>query len=275
LSGVELEKSGWRQGAVVQQVNIAGIFDSINQTMDSGIVLIVASQSCDIVSSNLESEPFIELSIARLIEETDGNLTHNKNPRLLHATLQIRTSDGGVSREQYIELKAYEKLTIPKEYFCDLVPDQNCLLNDIQLEGYVSWLAARYSRPALPSEFNDRLVRVDPRGKLRKKAKRANEQLSGIYVEIVPDAEISSEEIYAINLLGLVSSGFEGNLTEVQTVLDEYAEVMRQASMDVNVVLKRESEISVAAIKRFKRFYYDDLSFKDDQPLPPEVDNTL
>lgn len=271
MSGVELEKSGWRQGAVVQQINIAGIFESIAQAMDTSMVLIIASQSCDIVSSNLENEPFIELSIARRIEVPDGNLTNNKNPRLLHATLQTRTSDGDVFQKQYIELKGYEKLTIPKEYFCDLVPDQNCFLNDTHLEGYVSWLAARYSRPALPSEFNDRLVKVDPKGKLRKKAKSANEQLSGIYVEIVPDAEIPSEEIYAINLLGLVSSGFEGDLTEVRTVLNEYSEIMRQANMDVNVALKRENEVSIAHIRRFKRFYYDDLSFKDDTSLPPEV----
>lgn len=61
----------------------------------------------------------------------------------------------------------------------------------------------------------------------------------------------------------------------VEAALEEYAEVMRQAKMDVTVVLRNESEVSIAVIKRFKRFYYDDLSFKAGAPIPPEVENIL
>jgi hypothetical protein len=50
---------------------------------------------------------------------------------------------------------------------------------------------------------------------------------------------------------------------------------MRQAKMDVTVALRNESEVSIAVIKRFKRFYYDDLSFKAEAPLPPEVEYIL
>ena len=46
---------------------------------------------------------------------------------------------------------------------------------------------------------------------------------------------------------------------------------MRQAGMNVVVAVKKEDELSVAAFKRFKRFYYDDLSFRQSTEYPPEV----
>ena len=50
---------------------------------------------------------------------------------------------------------------------------------------------------------------------------------------------------------------------------------MRQANMHVVVAVKKEDEISVAALKRFKRFYYDDLSFRNSTEYPPEVATNL
>ena len=275
MIGDVLEKAGWRQGAIVKPADNAGILKSISHKYDDELILIIASQSCDIANNDIESDPYIEVSIARCVNKLNGNLTNNKNPRTLHAHLQVCTEDAAIVRKQLIEIKAFEKLCVPKEYFGNLAPDESTLLDDIDLGGYVAWLAARYSRPALPTEFNDRISVSDPNDKLRKKAKGNNEQLSGIYVEIIPDAEIPKEQNYKVNLLGLVSSGFEGDLAKVEAALEEYAEVMRQAKMDVTVALRKESEVSIALIKRFKRFYYDDLSFKAGAPLPLEVEYLL
>jgi hypothetical protein len=275
LIGDKLEKAGWRQGAIVKPSDNAGLLKPIDHKHDDELILIIASQSCDIANNNIESDPYIEVSVARCVDKLNGNLTYNKNPRTLHARLQVCTEDADIVREQYIEIKAFEKLCVSKEYFENLAPNESALLNDIDLEGYVAWLAARYSRPALPTAFNDRLSVADPKDKLRKKAKGTNEHLSGIYVEIIPDAEISKEQNYKVNLLGFLSAGFEGDFTKVKAALEEYAVVMREANMDVTVALRMENDVSIAVIKRFKRFYYDDLSFKTGAPLPPEVEGVL
>ena len=78
-----------------------------------------------------------------------------------------------------------------------------------------------------------------------------------------------------VNLLGLVSAGFKGDLAEAELALNKYAEIMRRANVDVAAVLRKENEVSIAEIKRFKRFYYDDLSFKGGAPLPAEVETIL
>jgi hypothetical protein len=158
---------------------------------------------------------------------------------------------------------------VPKKCFLNLTPNTNCQFASDAFRSYVYWLAARYSRPALPTAFNDRLRNAS--NKLRKKAKSTNTQLSGLYVQISPDGDIQKEERYSVNLLGVVSAGYDGKTDEAMNRLNEYAEIMRNANMDVVVGLKKENDISVATINTFKRFYYDDLSFRLGAPLPSEL----
>jgi len=93
LIGDELEKAGWRQGAIVKQTDNKKLFESIGRAFEDELILIIASQSCDIANNNIASDPYMEISIARGIEKLDGSLTHNKNPRTLDASLHIRTDD--------------------------------------------------------------------------------------------------------------------------------------------------------------------------------------
>jgi hypothetical protein len=166
-------------------------------------------------------------------------------------------------------------MTLPKETLVGLQPDIDRQLEDRQLKSYVAWLSARYSRPALPTAFNNRISVTDPKEKLRKKAKKCNEQLVGIYVELLPDAEVKDDEPYHVNLLGLLPAGFDEDTIKAENAIKAYAELMRNAGMKVVPVVRREDEITIAAIKRFKRFYLDDLSFREEAPHPPETKTNL
>lgn len=271
MVGDELESNGWLQGCVVKPEDAFTLIENVALENKESIFLIVASQSCDIANNNLSVDPIIEVSVAREITALDGNKSFNKNPRELHTLLQQVTGDAEVDREIAVELKACEKLAIEKAKLARCYPDASHRLTNKHLESYVAWLAARYSRPALPTEFNNRIAATDPKDKLKKKAKSLNNPLSGMYVEIIPDKEISPQETYAVNLLGLLSADFEGSLSGAQEALESYAEIMRQANMDVKASVRKEDEVSIALIKRFKRFYYDDLSIKTDAPLPVET----
>ncbi len=275
MIGNQLEKAGWRQGSIVRPSHLQHVLGIIDIPYEPDLVLLLASQSCDIANNNVDSDPYIELSVARLIDATKGHLTHNKNPRTLHTHITCRTGDGDVFTEDNLELRAFERVAIPKGSLVGLQPDSDRVLEDRQLKSYVAWLAARYSRPALPTTFNNRIRAADPKGKLRDKAKKGNEQLVGIYVEIVPDAEVEDDESYIVNLLGLLPAGFVGDSSKAENSINAYAEVLRNAGMEVTSAIQTEDRISLAAIKRFKRFYYDDLSIKEETPLPPETQNIL
>lgn len=271
MIGTKLEKAGWRQGSIVKCNDISRILFQAPMKNDPNLALIVASQSCDLANNQIILDPIIEFSVARKIDQLDGNCTHNKNPRRLHTTLSIRSNDSSIINSQHLECKAFEKVSIAKEYIANMSPDNGSILENKNLESYVAWLAARYQRPALPTKFNEQLQFKDPKNKRKEIAKKLNPHLSGIYVYINPDKDILEGEFYSVNLLGLVSVDFKGDLKEIEAELSPYAKIMQDAGMDVKFSVQREDQVSVATIRKFKRFYYDDLSIKDETSLPIEA----
>ncbi len=271
MIGSELEQNGWQQGSLFSDADATHICAKIGVTINEPFVLIVASQSCDIANNNLELDPHVEVYAARLIDKPNGNYLHNKNARLLHTKFIQRLPGVDMSAEKHIEIKAFEKLFVPKTLLQGLSPTTDRQMQEYDVRNFADWLAARYSRPALPTAFNNRIDAADPRGTLRDKAKKANNLLSGMYVEILPFAELKDIERYQVNLLGTVPADYEGDLATAEAALTKHADILRAANMDVTQRLVREDEISLALIRRFKRFYYDDLSYRTAAPLPVEV----
>jgi hypothetical protein len=271
LIGNQLEKAGWRQGSVIKSSDVQCLAEIKGIPFEENLVLLIASQSCDIANNNVTTDPYIELSVAKKIDKLNGHYTHNKNPRTLHTYVTCRTVNDEVATEDNLELMAFEKIAIQKEQFIKLLPDKDKVLEDMQLKSYIAWLAARYSRPALPSKFNELIKAVDPKGKLRAKAKKGDEQLAGIYVEIFPNEEIKVGETYSVNILGLLSAGFSGDSSKAENAIKAHADMLGKAGMKVKSAIRNEDNVTVAQIKRFNRFYYDDLSIKGETPLPPEI----
>ena len=266
--GSQLEGAGWRQGSIVKPDDTRALMADLDRSHEEEITLLVASHSCDIANNNIQSDLYMELSVARRIPETDGNYTYSKNARLLHTHLTCSILDNGYDPEEVIALKAYEKLCIEKVRFLDIQPDEDRILENSQLNDYVAWLAARYSRPALPTKFNDLIKAADPKDGLRKRAKKVSKQLKGIYVLIQPNREIGENEIYEVNLLGLVPAS-AAITDDVKEAVQLHAKVLEKAGMEVDHNVKRENEISVAEHRNFIRLNYDDLSLRDGLPPPP------
>ena len=89
--------------------------------------------------------------------------------------------------------------------------------------------------------------------------------------------EIEKNENYSVNLLIIVAHDIskmsEEDSESVRLIASEYTEKMREANMDVvEPLILPEEEISVATLKRYKRFILDDLSYKSDHPLPSETE---
>lgn len=265
-----LEASGWRQGSIVDQSDTETILKQSHLDLDDRPILVVASQSCDIANNG---DPQVEFSVSREIENINGNFTYNKNARKLHCSLQVSTGTENIFSIRHIELNAFEKISVNKSHIEGLGPNQSIQLDDNQLDAYVGWLSARYSRPALPTSFNDRVRSADPKGKAKKIAKSGNRALSGIYVQIAPNREISPDERYSANLLGLIPVDKKSLRNEATVAIDAYAEILRNAGIDVAHAVLTEDEVSVAMLRGYKRFYFDDLSYKETSSFPPELNN--
>ena len=274
--GSTLEAAGWQQGVFVKDSDLPTLlFDAIPSfTVENGMVAIVASQSCDIACNDEVLAPRVELSVGRIITALDGNYTFNKNPRKLHLSFRLRTGDGHTGEEQYAEFKACEKVSILKTSLIGLMPNKARVIPSESLNGYVAWLAARYSRPALPTTFNDMIATADKKGKLKKHAKSGDKTLSGIYVKITPNTELEPGETYAVNLLGVVPVNIK-NMDPAQESIRNIEAILGTAGMDVKSAVLPENKVSLALIKEYDRFYFDDLSFRNETPFPIETETSL
>ncbi|UAL43481.1 hypothetical protein K8B83_00875 [Shewanella inventionis] len=278
--GEFLEHLGWLQGAVVTDAHAHAIINNASNSIEifspkllsEDFVLITASQSCNIANDDMDLGPHVEFSVGRLITRIDGNYSYNKNPRKLHTSYNEATDEGVVLRN--IEILSKESIFIAKESLVtsNILFNKNAQFGYHEIDSYVAWLSGHYNKPALPTAFNNRLIETDRKDKRKAKAKSLSPLLSGIYVEINPFKELPPDEHYSVNLLGLLPVGNnEAEIISATKTMETFADLMRSATMNVKLVVTTEDKITVARLRNFKRFYYDDLSYREvSHPLPPE-----
>lgn len=58
----------------------------------------------------------------------------------------------------------------------------------------------------------------------------------------------------------------------IEILVNQYKAALRDANMDVGIEkIVTEFQVSVGTLKEYKRFNLDELSYKNDDPLPPEI----
>lgn len=269
-----LEEKGWLQGDFVEPNDVLALkkhFTDIPQ--DEEIYLIVASQSCD-VCAYIENEPFIEFSVARKVEKTDGNFEFNKNPRKLHLKVNDNSHTDAIHSIS-LELISHEKIKLRKEdiqkEYKEIEPCKYLKLSQNIIQQYVGWLASRYNRPALPTEFERRFNNQWNKSKRDKIVEKSNNFLLGVYVDIAPDKEIDTNETYRVSLLFLTTPSISNeDMNAIEELAKKYQECL-EAATNIKVVgydIKSEKQVSIATFKAYKRFYLDYLSYKHNTETP-------
>ncbi|MCU8069890.1 hypothetical protein [Shewanella sp. SM32] len=276
--GKQLEARGWLQGSIIDKEHCRTLLEhatlidvDLDHLLSKDFVLIVATQSCNLANDNVNTA---QLIIAYHIDKRDGSKEFNKHPRELDS-FYIRFSDKNGEHlhiEQSFRVNILEKVFISKELLLNVSLNDNIVFGEYNKSSFVDWLGAHYTKPALPTKFNE-LVDASKKNlgakKARKKEKALTTVFLGIYVNIYPNRDIEENERYKVNLLGLVSP--KEDLTSAKESLDSYVEVLIAADMDVNAVAAHSTRISVAVLQDYKRFYLDELSYGSEQTPPPDV----
>lgn len=268
-----LEEKNWLQGAFVAPDDL-DLLRQVAPDIPSGdVYLIVASQSCDVCASSAVEE-YVEFSIARKLGGYDGNFLYNKHPRRLHIKVFDNSSDDTV--DSFFELFANDKIRIKKddiEALRQIEPYQSYQLDSQTIEQYANWLAGRYNRPALPTQFERTLNEEWAKRKREKASEKVNEHLLGVYADINPDRELRDKEIYSIQLLFIITHEADQNEQSRALVVglsEQYVDAARKAGIEVvSCEVKTERQISLATFKNYKRFFLDSLSYKSNTLTPP------
>jgi hypothetical protein len=197
-----LRTHGWQQGAILPAPLRDGVVGLHNgSAIRDRDVLLVVSQSCDILHGSLEAEPLVEVIGARRVDSPDPLSINRRNPRKLHLILSSRGS-------AVIEVLSHDRGTLARERLSEAAPDG--VLEPAALEDLIAWLARRYSRPAFPDAFMERLGNV--RRRLERLVRSFSDEIVGVYVALSDWGELSDDVAYEIVLLLVVDSNhwYEG-----------------------------------------------------------------
>jgi hypothetical protein len=279
--GYQLEKKGWLQGNIISKEQAIVLLQDqkalcvdINKTelIQEDFVLIVASQSCDLARNDV---PSVQLLVARRIPKRDPQKAYNSHPRLLDTYISSITEDenGCEERELSIRINILDKIFISKSELVEVGYLENVSWGIQEERSYRNWLGEHYTRPALPTAFNDLLKDADGKveDKLKKAAKQSNEHLYAIYININPNRELLEGESYKVQLLGALTNN--GDMAIAETKIVRYKELIELAGINVTHALVRDKKsISMAMLEGMTRFHLDFLSYRvDAAELPAEV----
>lgn len=147
---------GWRQGAVLlpESASSPGVFEPLFKEIAAESILIVITQDCDVVQTDFEKEPHVEVLLARPITGTpNGNCLYGKNPRLI----QFRVG------ERYFEVSCHDRARTDRRILANCRPCEVHSLDEDSILMLRQWLAKRYTRPAFPDQLNRR-IKSKPHG---------------------------------------------------------------------------------------------------------------
>lgn len=270
-----MEPKGWLQGSIVSPEYMETLRANFD-TLSTDTFLIVASQSCDVAN---DAEENIEFSIARQITELDGQFKFNKSPRQLHISATTDEAELETS-EIHLKLLAHEKVSISKDKLFELgvlTPCDSISLKESVINHYIDWLASRYKRPALPSEFDRRVESSWPEKKRKKAFGKLSEHIKGVYVEITPFNEIEESSDYHINLLILITEEAKSDSSiyeKVEELADKFIEAVKTSRINtIGRKIEIDKNVSLFRFQLYKRLNFDALSYKNDHPMPFELEN--
>lgn len=262
MTGSIIRTKGWCQGSVLKDGDLHEILNGFDyHDVEEGMVGVVITQTCDLIHSSEDAEPVFEIILGRIVVDLNGNLSFGKNPR----KLQIRMHHLDTS-EDLIELVPHDRFVLERGLLKDIEPDSTKYLPEIDLSILISWVAARYARPALPDAFNDRIC--DSYKKQAKITKSISEHVLALYVDIHPFEELPLDKKYNVTLVAVVSRNFTGDFDELCAEVDAFGDLLRAGNMDVVVKVMKEDKAPYTLVTKFKRYSLDYLSYRSDPPDP-------
>ena len=184
-----VDANGWRQGSVCDARELHQLC-GVGSPTEHRLAILV-SHDCDIVHRNAANEPFVEWLVEHEIKKLKREFLYGKNPRRLHLE----------HAGKCYEVLAHSRCTTPRD--CLLKFRAGPKLTSKLMGQIADWLGKRYSRPAFPDAFNDRLGKND--SEIREAIAKGHELLRAILIRVEPiDRELSAEKPYQVSLFGVM-----------------------------------------------------------------------
>lgn len=249
-----LRAAGWAQGSVLDRDSLAAL------GYTSHDLAIVLSQDCDVVQS-VDVEPMVELILGRRRNVPRPDCQFGRNPREID--LPLMNTDGGVS------MRICDRVFVSKDDLSAYRPSTTTLdPTDITL--LATWIAKRYTRPAWPDAFNDRLRSVDNRLERLFKTETSRPITAILLMLDRPGEELSEGEDYdiAVWLTVSVESRMDGVASgQAASFEQRFIDIMKSCKGIKlrEIEIRSEADVSLDDLRHFRRF---DRDYRSIAPKP-------
>lgn len=234
--------AGWAQGSVFRPNEHISIPKHL---VREDMYLVVCTQSCTLVSSNIIKDPTVEVIAAKAIASYSAKSepATGKEVRRYHLLVE------GVHFSA-LEIDINARFTIPREQLV-LFPPDGPKTNSEGRRAFAGWLGRYYTRIALPNELVIRLKRsvFDPLGRFLKSSPKGggaknHEGVHSIYLQWQPDLEVDANTLYDIDFLLLcdepqIAEALEAKLHEIGLDPDKRVE---KDGISVNCTVQARGE---------------------------------
>ncbi len=272
-----IRASRWRQGSIVRRSDagqvLAKSIDQVPHQETAPPCLVVISQDCDLLRDP-DIEPYAELILCREAAHPEPLYQNGRNPRRLH----IETI-GPRETVAWLDITIHDRFRIEKKALAGVSVDDTHWMKAGEVRLLGRWLAKRYTRPAFPDAFNQRLEHVDKKLEALFKS-RDGRVVTGIYVA-VSEEEYLDERAYEIGVR--ITANIEvwekkESLKLLQNFENRFAWIVESCPgiqmLEDDIVAVPEDDLTVADLRRFKRLDKDYRSIPLQPPVLLPVDST-
>ncbi|MDR2440675.1 MAG: hypothetical protein LBE12_15035 [Planctomycetaceae bacterium] len=261
INAEKIKENEWKQGDIFPQEAIKQIAEKHFPDVElDGLRIIVVSHSCDIRYYKADEELWIEILLARSIQNRDNASIQGRRQRYYHLEIENKTS--GI--KSWFEANIDDRYRIYRNFCADYKPSSQWVINNDEKRSIARWIAYRYTRIALPDAFNERIR--PKKNELKKLLKKDVSQfISGLYI-CLSNQELQKNQTYEIEIIGAITKQHYSNPDNREVAGNHILEFEKIVSNcdGINVTSKclSEENISLDDIKRFTRFTdYDYLSY--------------
>jgi hypothetical protein len=241
--------------------------------IEEGAFFVVCTHSCSVVSEDLDRDPHVEVAEARPVPRfrPRSDQARGKDVRKFHIPVEG-------AEFQALEVNINSRHFVNRELLLQFTPAAFYAPEDARRE-FAGWIARYYSRVALPNSLVARLrkkvlalLKDFVECKVGNPPAPRHEQITSIWIRFEPDAEISDDKTYLIDLLILCESH------EVSDALDK--EVLRlfggqKVTMDgieLAIEVTTADETRLSDLKGWNRFpEWDHLSGMSETAATPSA----
>ncbi len=230
--------------------------------MPENALLAVISQDCDIACRADSADPCIELCVLRPIKDRD--VFHGN--QFVHSVRKLQILVEG----QWFEAKVEAIVTVQKAELAEVLAGVRlCALSEFDRQCVVRWRANRYSRTALPDNFNEQLFNVlgpalpeiDKVARIEGEEGKSYIRALYVWINSLAEADCYDFEIFAL----LRDEVSDETFSAIQDLIEGLAAGFSEASgfNDVSEnYADRDSRTFVSYLTKFVKLNLDSESLK-------------